>query len=656
MNAIHTPRFRRRFARVGTAAAAIALAVLVLPGEVGGRPAAAAQLTHFGDCGALSEWFAAAAAANGTGPYDSMGSDPRLRSGGPFGGMETMPAQAGAPGVAVPEAGDASSGLPVDAQGPGATGTNIAEAGVDEPALIKVDGDLVVSVWENRLHVTDVSGAPRVLGSVRLPAGPASELLLVEDRALVLGSAWSSSPGLERGVDLGSARVEPVLPVSATAVLTVVDLSLPSRPAVVRTDEIDGTYLSAREHEGIIRVVLQTQPSLRLALPPGPPRFDDQPPASLLPQRTERDGSGAVVGTSPVLDCTEISHPAEPSGVGLLTVLTFDLTDPAAPITDRTGVATDGDIVYASTDRLVIATTRGGWLGAVASSDGSISDPASGQTSTELHGFDVTSRTATPYLGSGEVPGWILGRWALSAYDGFLRVASTREGRTPDAGTDSVVTVLAEEGDGYRQVGSAGGLGRGEQVRAVRWFGDTAVVVTFRQTDPLYTLDLSDPAAPRVLGELKIPGYSAYLHPLGDGLLLGVGQDATLEGQVLGTQVSTFDLRDLAEPDLLDTELDTQSWSDVESDSRQFTYLPGPRLAVLPIRGPENSALWSVRVGSDGTLSTAGRWAAGPLSWLAASVPLGDERMVVLSQEESGARLTLLGLGELTPLGAVQLR
>ena len=84
------------------------------------------------------------------------------------------------------------------------------------------------------------------------------------------------------------------------------------------------------------------------------------------------------------------------------------------------------------------------------------------------------------------------------------------------------------------QVGSVGGLGRGERIYAVRYIGDTGFVVTFRQVDPLYTLDLSDPKAPRVAGELKVPGYSAYLHPLGDGLLLGVGQDATEQGRADG--------------------------------------------------------------------------------------------------------------------------
>ena len=79
--------------------------------------------------------------------------------------------------------------------------------------------------------------------------------------------------------------------------------------------------------------------------------------------------------------------------------------------------------------------------------------------------------------------------------------------------------------------------------------GDTGYVVTFRQIDPLYTVDLSLPERPRVLGELKIPGYSAYLHPIGEDLLLGVGQDATEEGRPTGTQLSLFDVSDLRKPD-----------------------------------------------------------------------------------------------------------
>ena len=117
------------------------------------------------------------------------------------------------------------------------------------------------------------------------------------------------------------------------------------------------------------------------------------------------------------------------------------------------------------------------------------------------------------------------------------------------------------------------GLGKGERIFAVRFLGDVGYVVTFRQTDPLYTLDLARPEAPRVVGELKIRGYSAYLHPIGEGLLLGVGQDATAAGGRLGAQVSLFDVSNLARPVRLHQRLlGDGGTSEVEWDHHAFLW------------------------------------------------------------------------------------
>jgi uncharacterized secreted protein with C-terminal beta-propeller domain len=108
--------------------------------------------------------------------------------------------------------------------------------------------------------------------------------------------------------------------------------------------------------------------------------------------------------------------------------------------------------------------------------------------------------------------------------------------------------------------------------------------VTFRQTDPLFALDLSDPAHPRVSGELKIPGFSSYLHPVDDTLLIGIGQAATDQGGTLGTQVSLFDVSDPAAPRrIAQRALDTD-WSEAESDHHAVLYWPATRLLVLPVQ------------------------------------------------------------------------
>jgi uncharacterized secreted protein with C-terminal beta-propeller domain len=114
--------------------------------------------------------------------------------------------------------------------------------------------------------------------------------------------------------------------------------------------------------------------------------------------------------------------------------------------------------------------------------------------------------------------------------------------------------------------------------------GDVGYVVTFRQVDPLYTLDLSDPTDPRVVGELKIPGYSAYLHPVGEGLLLGIGQDANLQGQTQGLQASLFDVSDPANPVRIDTEgFGAYATSEVEYDHHAFSWFADDALAMLPV-------------------------------------------------------------------------
>jgi uncharacterized secreted protein with C-terminal beta-propeller domain len=155
----------------------------------------------------------------------------------------------------------------------------------------------------------------------------------------------------------------------------------------------------------------------------------------------------------------------------------------------------------------------------------------------------------------------------------------------PQRDSESYVTVLDEREGRLAEIGRVGGLGRGERIYAVRFIEDIGFVVTFRQVDPLYTIDLSAPERPRVLGELHILGYSAYLHPVGRDLLLGVGQDATPEGQRRGVQLSLFDVSDLRNPTRLHQRLlGEQSFTDVEQDHRAFLFWPATNLAVLPVQ------------------------------------------------------------------------
>jgi uncharacterized secreted protein with C-terminal beta-propeller domain len=182
------------------------------------------------------------------------------------------------------------------------------------------------------------------------------------------------------------------------------------------------------------------------------------------------------------------------------------------------------------------------------------------------------------------VSGYLLNQWSLSEYGGVLRVVSTDAPAwfVSSDSTASSLTTLRLDAGALNQVGHVGNLGEGQRVYAVRFVGPTAYVVTFKQVDPLYTVDLADPARPRVLGELELPGYSAYLHPIGKDLLLGIGQDVNDQGRPAGTQLSLFNVADLRHPTRLAHATLGPGWSESESDHHAFLFWPQTGLVVVP--------------------------------------------------------------------------
>ncbi|MGH2898369.1 MAG: beta-propeller domain-containing protein, partial [Solirubrobacteraceae bacterium] len=309
-----------------------------------------------------------------------------------------------------------------------------------------------------------------------------------------------------------------------------------------------------------------------------------------------------------VVACDDVRHPRRFSGLDLLTVLTIDL-DKGLYDVDRDAIMAGAQTVYASTTGLYVASQR-----YVSALESGRAVPQGSRT--EIHRFDASKPGQTSYASSGSVAGFVLNQYSLSELDGALRVASTEQPAWFDGqiarDSESFVTVLAEHGRRLETLGRAEGLGRGERIYAVRFAGDRGYVVTFRQVDPLYVLDLSRKTDPRVAGELKILGYSAYLHPISDDLLLGVGQDASAEGRTLGTQLSLFDVSDARRPvRRAQVSLGADSSSSAEFDPHAFLFWQPTSLAVVPLSsygdaGPEFEGAVGFRVGAAG-IGEAGR-------------------------------------------------
>lgn len=510
--------------------------------------------------------------------------------------------------------------------------TNTHEAGVDEPDLVKTDGNRVITVNRGVLRVIDAA-TKKITGTLRLvsaeQAWAPADLLISRDRALVLFSGGGIIPFGAMAKRAASPGPRYVL----------VDLS--GEPKVMGSITPNGSHVDARMVGSTVRIVVRSQPEI--VFPDLGPKLTEQertlknreivnraPISAWLPTFETADAKG--VGVKGSVKCEQVSHPDDYTGTSLLTVHTLDL---AQGLTDTApiSVAADGDTVYGTGTSLYVASNPRWWwwprpVDDVMPVPDTPKESASGQApqveptpgdpsvppvdpsvdpspspektpeqppeETQVHRFDITAPGAPRYVASGKVPGRLLNQYSMSEYQGHLRIATTTNSAVGPSTENSSSAVYVLKDDTLAKVGEIGGLGAGERIYSVRFIGPVGYVVTFKQVDPLYTLDLSDPANPRKTGELKITGYSAYLHPAGDGRLIGIGQEANAKGRTLGTQVSLFDVSDPANPRRLSQMFQKDSGSEAEWDPHAFLYWAKTGLAVLPLN------TW------DGTANTTG--------------------------------------------------
>ncbi|TDP92021.1 beta-propeller domain-containing protein [Labedaea rhizosphaerae] len=521
--------------------------------------------------------------------------------------------------AATPNSGEGSGDA--KAAAPEHSTTNVHEAGVDEPDLVKTDGARVVSVVDGTLRVVDAA-THKLTGSAKLPQGNATGLLLDGNRVLVVLGAYLGDGGIAKpapGPDGGY-----VGPYGGAASLVLADISDGVR--VLGSLDIDGSYVDARQTGHVARVVLRSAPTLKFDTPDGTAKpnamrennlriLDESTIDDWLPRYELTSGSKTTSGR--LVDCDDISHPADFSGTSMLTVLTFDLTAELGT-GDPVSIVADGDTVYGTGKNLYVAD------------DHHLRPMPYGERfapqaeKTVIYQFDTSGPGKPPYVASGTVSGSMLNQYSLGEFDGTLRVATT-------TGTDNAVSVLRRDGDQLVQLGRLDGLGQGERLQAARFLGDVGYVVTFRQTDPLYVIDLSDPRHPRKAGELKVNGYSAYLHDAGGGRLIGVGADATDGGQRTGLQVSVFDVHNPNAPTRVANYTVPQAWSQAEVDPHAFLYWPKTGTIVLPATSPESPAEQAVVLRLSGntlsqTSTLAHPGANGPMQ---RSMVIGDDLWTV---------------------------
>jgi uncharacterized secreted protein with C-terminal beta-propeller domain len=518
------------------------------------------RLESFDACADLEAWIEAQAHAS----FDNYGG---------WGGW-WWSTRWGAPG---PLAGDADGGLgPAAPQAGSYSQTNTQEGGVDEADTIETDGRSLFVISGQGVEILRAWPVEDLapLAHVDIEGWP-SGMYLVADRLVVI-----SNPSTYDVLPYGSLAPTPIATGGGVVKLTVIDVASPAQPVVVRETYIPGWLNTSRRIGSRIHLVL----SQSLVGPQMPEwtgddatwraavhaaidaaTLDDWMPrlrdfTSTPGGRVERDARSVA--------CADVLHPKDVGPAGLIEVLTFDALSDDLP--QGVAVTGQGSTVYASTERLFVVSDAwsGDWW------------TAAGEQRSRINVFSLGEKPA--YLGAGEVPGWIATPYSMDEEKLRLRVATSTW-----TGEGTNVFVLEPNGTGdLVQVGELRGLAPGETLQSARFLGDVGYLCTFRRVDPLFVIDLADPTAPKVAGQLDITGWSSYLHPLDDGTLIGVGRQIDpVTQQNLGFQVSLFDVANPASPALIDRESSAQgwNWSDAEWDPHAFTWMPSLSMLAVPL-------------------------------------------------------------------------
>jgi len=444
------------------------------------------------------------------------------------------------------------------------TGTNVQEAGVDEPDTVKTDGKLLVTVRDDDLVTYDVSGtSTEKLSSIPLTGIEDAEILLSGDTVVAVGrddETDADDPG--------------------TRVLTI-SLATPAEPEVAEDVTYDAATVSVRQHGEAVRLVLESGlPQLDFVEPRGKVTEQEalKTNRELVAKSTIEDWLPTVTAdgdSKQLLDCTNVAVPSDDLLLDTTSIVGFDAGSPTK--LDAIGLAGHTGIAYESVDHLYLATQAGYEdcrdLCEVLYNTRRYQRDAG---TSYLFDFELDGTAAT-HVASGEVEGAIADRWSVDEADGVLRVAV---GPTSETGSFNSIITLQRQGTELVEQGRLDRLGVNEDIKSVRWFDDLAVLVTFRRVDPMYAIDLTDTAKPKLLGKLKVPGFSTYLHPLGSWRMIGLGEGPDGKGG-WGAQIGLFDVRDVSRVKRLDVHDYGRSYRALAgADPRAFTWLPDERTVI----------------------------------------------------------------------------
>lgn len=531
--------------------------------------------------------------------------------------QDKLASAAGAPGMAVDEA-VRTLGMPApmalksesasaDAAqantGADFSQTNIQVQGVDEADIVKTDGTYIYAVSGSRVVITKAQPATdmELLGTIDLKDSYIRELyvqgnnlMVFGSRSIIIGDVPSGPVILEEESDpANKMRFAPEIypypgPIyRSVSFIELYNISDKQKPELKRKVEFEGDYRSSRKVGSWVYAVINSYPQYYPFW--NAPRTNTGAAAAadqnLVPLFREQRGTTLQqdVAFEPVVGCNKVAYIDPIVSQNYITIVALPINSYTRAIT-REVILGAGENVYASPDSLYIAQTD---YNAGSAEPTPLIRWVPPAQKTTVYKFNI-KRNQVDYQGKNSVPGTILNQFSMDEHNDHFRIATTK-GDVWNETEKSTSNVYVLD-DQLKQVGAVEGIAPGERIYSTRFMGDRAYMVTFKKIDPFFVLDLSDPKKPTVLGKLKIPGYSDYLHPYDENHIIGIGKEA-MEAEnadfawYQGMKMALFDVSDPENPKEISKVLigDRGTDSPVLYDHKAFLFSKERNLLVLPV-------------------------------------------------------------------------
>jgi uncharacterized secreted protein with C-terminal beta-propeller domain len=426
--------------------------------------------------------------------------------------------------------------------------TNVQVAGVDEPDIVKTDGIYLYVVAKQAVFIIKAYSPEEasILSQITITNVSISNIFIREDNLVVFGdtNSFYTYPLLEGDIKSDIIRPDIWWGGETQTVINVYDINDRTNPILEKEIRIDGGYFDARLIDEYVYVVA-TEYTYNIYYASDEKNYTLNIPQISIDSKTQNISANDIY----YVDVPEISDT-----MTHVISLNLDTND----IVEKSFMLGSSQTMYVSKNNIFLASAHYPYYPLLYRNQGDVSS-LNDQETTILHKISIITGDIS-YIAQGEVPGHILNQFSMDEHNGFFRIATTVGNNWgEDTQSSNNIYILDEN---LKQVSQIENIAPGESIYAARFLGDRAYLVTFVQVDPLFTIDLSDPYNPRILGELKIPGYSEYLHPLDENHIIGIGKevDPSIDADkvhtpgaiyytaILGLKLAIFDVSDIENP------------------------------------------------------------------------------------------------------------